>query len=288
MATISFITQLIQSVVYFSMTQNPIKSCLLYYEVLKLFSQNFSIHKDLIKEKQEKILTLGKNFIEEIETEERMREILQDIDIKGRSVETLIKSHPTLLLKIETVVENKWTCSAKLFSRDSLEPSSLFFLYSQESQVLSKRELLTRHKHLIMPFQFEVFRRSPFLKYLLSIAFTLGIGVLVEVVSVLFLTSMRVVFANIVPSPSDGVLDEAENALKWLRIFALVCQPLTLLYPLQSLVDFIFAHIANRPYQITKFELVTSFTIILMNIFIAKDYNFEIFAFDESTPLEAY
>lgn len=115
---------------YFSMTQTPIKSCLLYYEVLKLFTKNFSIHKDLIQAKQEKVIALSKSFIEEIETEERMREILQDTDIRGRTVESLIKRHPELLLKIETVLENKWTASVKLFSRETLEPSSVFFLYS--------------------------------------------------------------------------------------------------------------------------------------------------------------
>ena len=99
-ATVSFITSLCKSECYFSITQTPLKSCLLYFEVLQLFTHNFSIHNSLIKAKQEKIVDLSKNFIEEIETEEQIREILQETDIRGRTVEHLIKSHPELLLKI--------------------------------------------------------------------------------------------------------------------------------------------------------------------------------------------
>ena len=54
----------------FSITQTPLKTCLLYFEVLQLFTHYFSILKSLIKAKQEKIVDLSKSFIEEIETEE--------------------------------------------------------------------------------------------------------------------------------------------------------------------------------------------------------------------------
>lgn len=116
-STISFVISMCKTSPPFSTTQSPIKTCLLYEEVLYLFKRQFSIHKDLIESKQEQVLGLCKNFIEEIETESKIREILRDTDIKGRTVETLIKRHPQLLLKLETVVENKWTSSVQLFSR---------------------------------------------------------------------------------------------------------------------------------------------------------------------------
>ena len=89
---------------------------------------------------------------------------------------------------------------------------------------------------------------------------------------------MKVVFSTNDPLPSQEVLNKSERALLWIRIFALVCQSLTLLYPLQSVLDLLFSLISKRPYQMSKFELIINFGTILTNILIISQYNPEEFA----------
>lgn len=67
-----------------------------------------------------------------------------------------------------------------------------------------------------------------------------------------------------------------------------MCQPLTLLYPLQSVLDLVFSQIATRSYREKKVELVLNLVVIIINLLILSDYNLAVFSFSERDPIDSY
>ena len=104
MMTISFVRSICETHTTFSFSRNPIKTCLLYHEVLQKFERKFSVLKTIIAQKANNVIELCSLFIQEIDSEKQMQEILSETDLIGYPVKNLIKKHPQLLLKIETVI----------------------------------------------------------------------------------------------------------------------------------------------------------------------------------------
>ena len=60
--------------------------------------------KSTISEKASHVIELCSLFIQEVDSEKQMHEILNETDLTGYPVKNLIKKHPELLLKIETII----------------------------------------------------------------------------------------------------------------------------------------------------------------------------------------
>ncbi len=175
---VSFVRTFCETATPFAASRNPIKCCLLYHEVLGRFERRFSLLKSLIHSKGDAVLQLCSHFLEEVDSERALREILSDTDLTGYPVHDLIKKHPELLLQIETAIERDWTGPIDILTPETFELSSLFsVLRSHKPGPLGfgpRSRLRAAH-----PFQFRIFRRSPVLKYYLQLFFSLCIALFV-------------------------------------------------------------------------------------------------------------
>ena len=91
-----------------SLSQNPIKVCLLFHEVLALLKPQFSVLHAALSDKQADLTHLCGLFLEEIESEDILLEFLYDTDLDGRKVTDLIKGHSSLLLKVRSAILKEW------------------------------------------------------------------------------------------------------------------------------------------------------------------------------------
>ena len=125
-------------------------------------------------------------FIQEIDSEKQIHDILDETDLNGRPVKNLIKKHPELLLKIETIIERDWQGYLDILTHETFELSALYHATREQnvSQIGMGSKFFSRHKHLANPVQFRIFRRSPLLKYIEHVLATIAIAVFIERISI--------------------------------------------------------------------------------------------------------
>ena len=173
-------------------------TCLLAWEVLDLFRERFSLQASMIEEKQSHILELASNFMEEVESEEHMRRLLHDCDLSGRSVSFLIKRHPQLLFKIETVIEAEWQGPIPVWRSNSGLLSTLYSAAKDNdpTELLRLRSYFwRRYQSLVNPLQFENFRRSSLLKYFYSLLLTLVVAFFQQLLVIAMLFEYRAIMS---------------------------------------------------------------------------------------------
>ena len=155
-ATSWFVRRLCSTDISFSLSRNPIMSSLLAWELLETFRSIFSVQASVISDNQAFLLDLVSLFMEEVESEEQMRRLLHDRDLSGRSVYSLIKRHPQLLFKIESIIEAEWQGPIPVWRSNSCELSTLYSAAKEDpSELLRLRTFFWRRYHsLVSPLQF--------------------------------------------------------------------------------------------------------------------------------------
>ena len=154
--------------------------------------------KSTITEKSSYVIELCSQFIQEIDSEKQMHGILNETDLTGYPVKNLIKKHPELLLKIETIIERDWQGYLDILTHETFELSALYHATREHnvSEIGMGRKFFSRHKHLINPVQFRIFRRSPLLKYIEQLVATIAIAVFIERISIKVVDETHTAFSN--------------------------------------------------------------------------------------------
>ena len=67
------------------------------------------------------------------ETREQIHKILEEKDLEGRPLYFLMKKHPKLLFKIETIIELEWEGDLPIYRRESLFLSSMARIFWEQS-----------------------------------------------------------------------------------------------------------------------------------------------------------
>lgn len=274
-----FVSELLDSTVCFSLSPNPLKTVLLFDELLQILIRKFSIESELLLSKSLDCVELCKMLIEKSGGKKVLLNLLRDTDLEGRSVFELIKSQHQLLPKIQTLVEGEWNIGHSIFSLDTFEVSSTYFLTvnQPESPSLFAKQLLASSKNLTHPLQFHFFRRSPEIKYQLNMLSVFMIAILSQIIVV----DMRQKFNPLldllqnggIPTPVH--LASASEGLLYLRLFYLLCRPLSMCILLQSLLDYYYHRkkTGKCPSLLSASSLI-DFSILASNIWIAaiQDY----------------
>lgn len=72
---------------------------------------------------------------------------------------------------------------------------------------------------------------------------------------------------------SQGIIDQAKRAIFFMDIFTFVCQPLTLFFSLQILLDAKFKKLSARSFLLATFENFLHFSIFVANVLILGQFN---------------
>lgn len=98
----------------------------------------------------------------------------------------LIKQQPSLLTKIDALIQGEWQGGLNLFSLETLTFSTLFVIRSSspDGVVTLRRGYWDRWKEIATPFQFHFFRRSPQMKFMEHFLVVLTIAVALTVFGV--------------------------------------------------------------------------------------------------------
>ncbi len=121
-------SELVDTDFSFSISPNPLKVVLLFEEILEELKKKFTIEREMIEQKQEKVITLCKRFIEKSGGKSVLLKLLKDKDLQGRTVFQLIRKQHTLLPKIESLVDGEWTVGFEPFHFQNFTVSTMFVL----------------------------------------------------------------------------------------------------------------------------------------------------------------
>ena len=94
--------------------------------MLALLKPHFSVLHAALSDKQAYLTHLCGLFLEEIENEDLLLELLYDTDLEGRKVTHLIKGHPSLLLKVRSAILKEWQGSLPLTTPSIFAFSTLY------------------------------------------------------------------------------------------------------------------------------------------------------------------
>lgn len=154
--------------------------------MLECLKHNSSLLKQSIEEAQERLKSMASDFLDTMENREQIHKILQERDLQGRPLYFLLKKHPVLLFKIETIIELEWEGAIPLYRRESLFLCSMARIFWEEGRTsFGARGWCRRCKTEVSPFSFRMARRSALLKYLTAFLIILAIGLSMQIFVVL-------------------------------------------------------------------------------------------------------
>lgn len=148
------------------------------------------------------------------------------------------------------------------------------------------RTFVQKWRSIPDPLQFEVFRWSPILKYHFQFLAILASAILAQVLVVVFVEH----FAEFSKRTDEGEDSYELNKLSHLliyemRIYHLLCMPLALSFPLQTLIDAKFRKLSIRKFSLLTCDSFLNLIIVISGIVIYQGVSTLFYTFS-SIPVD--